>query len=276
MPDEIIKIFANMRYKHRSDSLKNWNTNNPVLLEGEVGVVTGREAVGDGLEDETEKFKIGDGVTPWNELKWWKGPRGVDGIQGEKGEKGERGDQGEQGIQGPKGENGKDAIIDQTYNPESENAQSGKAVAEAIANISVRGGNKIEFWQPNTEYKVGDVVVADSLPQQAGYTYSIIAVCKENHTSSDSFIRDLYETTGWNPYVINANEALYACLDRNGHFIDMTYATKEELQNGYATINHTHNGFVSKTTYNETIGDIESALDNIIAIQNSLIGGDAV
>ena len=34
-----------------------------------------------------------------------------------------------------KGEDGKDAVTDQTYNPESENAQSGKAVAEAIGNI---------------------------------------------------------------------------------------------------------------------------------------------
>lgn len=31
--------------------------------------------------------------------------------------------------------------VDQTYNPESENAQSGKAVAEAIANIPISGGN---------------------------------------------------------------------------------------------------------------------------------------
>lgn len=77
------------------------------------------------------------------------GPQGVQGIQGEKGDKGEQGIQGPQGekgdigpqgiqgiqgVQGEKGENGKDAVIDQTYNSTSENAQSGKAVAEALEN----------------------------------------------------------------------------------------------------------------------------------------------
>ncbi len=40
---------------------------------------------------------------------------------------------GEKGDRGEKGEAGEDAITDQTYNPESENAQSGRAVAEAVS-----------------------------------------------------------------------------------------------------------------------------------------------
>lgn len=107
MSDEIIKILASMRFKHRSDSLKNWNANNPILLSGEVGVVTGLNAIGDGLEDESEKIKFGDGVTHWKDLKWWKGPRG---------------------------ENGNDVSTDLNYNPQSENAQSGKAIASALVN----------------------------------------------------------------------------------------------------------------------------------------------
>ena len=56
-------------------------------------------------------------------------------FKGEKGDKGEQGIQGVQGIQGEKGEKGdagKDAVTDQVYDPDSENAQSGKAVAESI------------------------------------------------------------------------------------------------------------------------------------------------
>ena len=64
-----------------------------------------------------------------------------------KGDKGDTGPQGEKGdsftyndftteqlaaLKGEKGEKGDSVIIDQTYTPESENAQSGKAVAEAI------------------------------------------------------------------------------------------------------------------------------------------------
>lgn len=43
-----------------------------------------------------------------------------------------KGDTGPQGEKGDKGDAGKDAVTDQTYNPESENAQSGKAVAQAV------------------------------------------------------------------------------------------------------------------------------------------------
>ena len=75
MSQDNIKISAKIRFKARNDYSKNWKTNNPVLLAGELGVVI------DG--NETEKVKFGDGVTPWNELGWWKGP------QGEKGETGQ-------------------------------------------------------------------------------------------------------------------------------------------------------------------------------------------
>lgn len=69
------------------------------------------------------------------------GPQGIQGIQGIQGEKGDTGERGSQGIQGEKGDKGdigpagKDGITpitDQTYNPESENPQSGIAVAEAL------------------------------------------------------------------------------------------------------------------------------------------------
>ena len=68
-----------------------------------------------------------------------KGDKGEKGNKGDKGDKGEQGIQGIQGIQGVKGDkgdkgvDGKDAITDQTYNPKSENAQSGVAVAEAVS-----------------------------------------------------------------------------------------------------------------------------------------------
>jgi hypothetical protein len=103
---EIRRILATARFKFRSDTLKNWEENNPVLLEGEAGVVTGLNEVGDGLENKSQKIKFGDGIHDWNNLDWWYGPEGQGG--------------------------GSDITVDQTYNPESENAQSGKAVAQAI------------------------------------------------------------------------------------------------------------------------------------------------
>ena len=48
----------NARFTVRNDSAEKWESFNPILLKGEIG-----------LENDTGQFKFGDGVTPWNELK---------------------------------------------------------------------------------------------------------------------------------------------------------------------------------------------------------------
>ncbi len=73
--NKVIKISGNARFKTKSDTLANWTKHNPVLLSGEPGVVT------DGTE--TEKIKFGDGVNHWNDLPYWKGPKGEKGDKGE-------------------------------------------------------------------------------------------------------------------------------------------------------------------------------------------------
>lgn len=115
------KIFLNARYAFRSDTLNNWQNVDPILEKGEPAIVT------DGIDGEW--LKIGDGVTPFNSLEWKKGPKGEQGLQGIKGDKGEKGEP------GANGKDGNDAVIDQVYSPTSENAQSGKAVAEAITQV---------------------------------------------------------------------------------------------------------------------------------------------
>lgn len=62
---------------------------NPILAEGELGV-----------ELDTGKFKLGDGVTAWNSLPY---SSGVQGFQGAQGPQGFQGAQGESGVQGPQG-----------------------------------------------------------------------------------------------------------------------------------------------------------------------------
>lgn len=61
-----------------------------------------------------------------------KGEKGDKGEQGNKGDKGDTGAVGAKGDKGDKGDPGKDAITDRAYSPTSKNAQSGKAVAEAL------------------------------------------------------------------------------------------------------------------------------------------------
>ena len=80
------KIYCKSSFLLRRDKAANWSAKNPILREGE-----------EGYETDTGKRKVGDGTTEWNNLKYDSG------------------------------------IIDQTYSPTSENAQSGKAVAEALS-----------------------------------------------------------------------------------------------------------------------------------------------
>lgn len=45
--------------QQRYDTAAAWAANNPVLLEGEMGI-----------ESDTHKFKFGDGITTWNGLSY--------------------------------------------------------------------------------------------------------------------------------------------------------------------------------------------------------------
>ena len=150
---DITQILAAARFKPRSDSLENWEKENPILLSGEPGVVT------DGTE--TEKIKFGDGVTPWNELGWWKGPKGI------------------------QGEPGKDAVADQNFDPQSENAQSGKALA-------------VEFNKKADRNKILDYIV---YTVDTGKEEVTIADCDTSISGSHSIpdIIEGYPVTNINP-----------------------------------------------------------------------------
>lgn len=135
--------------------------------------------------------------------------------------------------------------VDQVYDPVSSNAQSGKAVAPVLQ-------KKLAKWQPNTEYKVGDVVVGKLF---MGYSeVTNILVCKKVHTSGAEMMDTVTAVDYWTFEQVVAESSNSAVTDGIGNIITDTYATKEEL--------------------NTAIGDIETALDGIIAIQNELIGGN--
>ncbi len=76
---------------------------------------------------------MANAVNIWNEAT--QEYVGLPILKGEKGDKGDSGYTPIKGVDyfdGEPGLPGQDAVTDSTYNPESDNAQSGKAVAEAI------------------------------------------------------------------------------------------------------------------------------------------------
>lgn len=110
-------------------------------------------------------------------------------------------------------------VIDQTFNPKSKNAQSGVAVAQAVATKTQV--DAIRMWQPNTEYKIGDYVYSDAIGY-GGATISVICECTEAHKSKDS----VYADQKWHIMNIYASNSIN---DSNGNPIHETYATKDEL-----------------------------------------------
>lgn len=72
------KIRLNGRYGFREDTLENWRAENPVLEKGEPSIV--RDPA-----EPSEWLKIGDGITPWNDLSYKTGPKGDKGDKGDTG-----------------------------------------------------------------------------------------------------------------------------------------------------------------------------------------------
>lgn len=61
------------RILQRRDTAANWSTTNPILAEGEIGIIT----------DGAKGYKIGDGVTRWNALEYPANPTSVVGELGD-------------------------------------------------------------------------------------------------------------------------------------------------------------------------------------------------
>lgn len=86
--------------------------------------------------------------------------------------------------------------------------------------------SKLELWQPNTEYKVGDLVVTNVYERETDTMTTKVCYCIQNHTSSntDTFIME-NDGYAWNCF------NFYVCFDYKGRPIHETYATKEDLKN---------------------------------------------
>lgn len=92
------------RLQNRRDIASAWTSANPTLAAGEMG-----------LETDTSKFKLGDGVTAWNSLAYAytagaAGAQGTTGTQGTTGLQGTQGVQGTEGLQGTTGSQGTEGL----------------------------------------------------------------------------------------------------------------------------------------------------------------------
>lgn len=156
--------------------------------------------------------------------------------------------------------------VDLTYNPESENAQSGIAVAEAV------GALPLQYLTADKE----NVMYMRDI--ESGY-YVMSGYFRPYEGAKSTIIMDeLYVSV--------------ARLDEGSHLMSISplnfkITCYEILVDETATDGFTYTrkvinlldvqGLISRVGTLETqMGDTETALDSIIAIQNELIGGDTV
>lgn len=109
-------------FQFRRGTVSEWTTINTVLHAGEIGFVL-----------DTQRFKIGNGLTSWNDLPYFDnhdivlqmiadavidgvpGPQGPVGPQGPQGVAGSQGIQGIQGVKGDTGDIGPQGIPGTNY-----------------------------------------------------------------------------------------------------------------------------------------------------------------
>lgn len=101
---------ATYKIQHRNDITANWNTHNPVLLKGEIGI--------EFQPGNTVAWKVGDGARTWTQLPYTSGPQGPAGPAGPSGP---QGPQGPQGLPGTSGSGGGSAFPGSSKNVLSHN-----------------------------------------------------------------------------------------------------------------------------------------------------------
>lgn len=157
------------RLQNRRDIASAWTSANPTLAAGEMG-----------LETDTGKWKMGDGVIAWNSLPYSynagaqgttgaqgaTGAQGLTGVQGTLGAQGTVGQQGITGAQGLTGVQGLQGIQGNTGNAgggiSGFNAQSGTTYTLVIGDlnkmVTASNASAITITVPPSVFAANDVV----------------------------------------------------------------------------------------------------------------------
>lgn len=191
------------------------------------------------------------------------------------------------------GSGGGSIVVDQKYNPKSENAQSGKAVAEAVGDcVKYEDTIYIEVDTADRNEDSGELRYDDSLVVHIdGFNrkkrYVLLLKYMDDTNIEMIPLTQRYDTGmfvlqgvdfGHSNIIYLENGIVYIepipCMYRpTGYIVADEYnnidVDKEALLGDIGDI-------TAKEYVDNKIGDIETALDNIITLQNSLIGGDGV
>jgi len=121
------------RIQLRGDSASNWSTANPILADRELA-----------LETDTLRYKIGNGILPWNSLPYGgiTGAAGSSGTSGTAGTSGSAGSSGSSGTSGTAGTSGTSGIVPTNVYYDMQVAASDETTAITT------GTSKVAFYSP--------------------------------------------------------------------------------------------------------------------------------
>ena len=126
--------------------------------------------------------------------------------------------------------------VDSEYNPESENPQSGKALAPVL-------NNRPALYRQGVTYYPNQWVVANIVESGTSQSYTAYLLCMAEHKAESDEISasemNRYFSTTIPLFIAEAIRSQEARKDEKGNVIHATYATKEELNNigGGGTVN---------------------------------------
>lgn len=231
--------------QQRRDTAANWAASNPVLLDGEMGIVT----------DDPNLYKVGDGVTAWNDLKF----RGFDGT-----------------------------LVQTTG--DSENAViSQKAVTEKLTELESeveqtrKVASVINFNAPFSKvgyYNAGGGLVTASNSANTGKIYVQPYQKLKCNTNLDSLSLAI---AFW-----DKNDNLLSDISVKGHSekVDELDLTKAEYKDAYyvAVSSYSPSGnfstfyceLSSQDSIQNTIQDLEHTLEDNVSKVNEFLGGSFV
>lgn len=221
----------------------------------------------------------------------------------------ENGEEFDAGYCGDSGGTGGGSIdIDQTYTPDSENAQSGKAVAEAIGTIEATtretvyiGMDGYCYKKDGTKYSIREIFTMPPATEFSVYArefvnkYDFVLLynygknAEEALYSLDANVIEEGEIF-FSAIVVNGSEIIaHSIVQFTGLYIDgdetisvnaypiagefLTFADGFLNVDKFALLGNIGNMTMKEYT-DQQVGNTEAALDEIIAIQNKLIGGE--
>lgn len=233
------------RQRQKYDTSTNWKNNNPILLSGEIGI-----------ESDTKKIKVGDGVNEWNNLDYVSVDLPENIVKTDN----------NQSITGQKTFVSKELIIKQTSGYKGFRVNN-TDITRGQVTESTTGAGRLVFYDKDNNILgyVQQIILKDGTSQlqlssQNDGDNATLSLNAKPDDSPELYTDDTIRTTRGSTRYLDANNgAVPIVLDRTGGQYNMLANMKST--NGVFCFGTYQNKFMITYTSNETIEAGTNAVD---------------